>query len=104
MSECHDEDSPVKDDIQTDNNDDTVAENNCCEVAEEPSANTSKDDETSAINKESLNSEVDEKGELYGAKATLSWTIEGSRFKVSWSLPEGTTSTADYVALYCTGE
>lgn len=106
MSDDHDLDCSVKDDEQTDGNDDQVVENGGSDVVEveETSANASKD-ETSAIDKETLSSEVDEKGDLYGAKATINWTlVEGREFKVSWNLPEGTATPEDYVALYCTGK
>ncbi|XP_075969938.1 hecw ubiquitin protein ligase isoform X2 [Anticarsia gemmatalis] len=99
MSDGHDVDCSVKDqptDIEE------PLENGGSEVAEEPSANASKDEETSAIDKETLSKEVDEKGDVYGAKATINWTLEGQEFKVSWSLPEGTATPDDYVALYCT--
>lgn len=122
MSEEHDVECHVKDDKPTDDNEAPVAgdaaDDPATEVTDvpevpavpevpvvpEPSANTSKED--SAIDKETLSSEVDEKKDLYGAndKGNLSWTVEGNEFRVSWSLPEGATTAKDYIALCYTGE
>lgn len=115
MSEDHDVDCPMEDDKQTDEGEETVVENNetvvenaeDCHMTEEPSANTSKEDSAiDTVDKESLRCEVDEKKDLYGANenATLSWTVQGNEFKVSWSLPEGAAKPNDYVALCCTGK
>lgn len=59
------------------------------------------------VNKRSLNTD-DEKNKGTDVKnigaATIKWVQEDELFKVSWNLPEGTTSKKDYVALYCKGE
>ncbi|KAJ2952989.1 hypothetical protein O0L34_g7367 [Tuta absoluta] len=56
------------------------------------------------------NSDKDEKREIYGAdaanassKGDLKWTLEGDKFKVSWSLPEEVATPKDYIALCCKG-
>ncbi|CAD0197004.1 unnamed protein product [Chrysodeixis includens] len=121
MSEEHDVNCPVKDDKQTDENEGPVAEDAAdgptTEVPEvpgvpevpevsEPSANTSHTSkEDSAIDKETLSNEVDEKKDLYGAndKGNLSWTVEGNEFRVSWSFPDGVVTEKDYIALCYTG-
>ncbi|CAH2073300.1 unnamed protein product, partial [Iphiclides podalirius] len=35
---------------------------------------------------------------------TLVWTRDGSKFAISWNLPDGTTTPEDYVALCYAGE
>lgn len=67
--------------------------------------------ENSAINKEKeggSSNNYDDKNESPEVKnvggATIQWVQEDELFKVSWNLPEDTTSTKDYVALCCKGE
>lgn len=33
----------------------------------------------------------------------LDWTLEDNKFKVSWSLPKGSTSAKDYISLCIAG-
>lgn len=102
------------------NDDDNPNDENCetVKVTEsvdteqaEPSANADKPTEPeSAINdKESINSEIDEKETVYGdganasRKGEITWTVEGTVFTVVWSLPEGSATAKDYIALCLAG-
>ncbi|XP_038215420.1 uncharacterized protein LOC119834939 isoform X2 [Zerene cesonia] len=86
MSEEHDEKCVTSD------KEDALCENACTEVPEntEPSANTS------AI-EDSVQDSIEE-----AKKGTLCWAEEGTQCRVSWSLPEGTATPKDYVALCLT--
>ncbi|XP_045486203.1 E3 ubiquitin-protein ligase HECW2 isoform X2 [Pieris rapae] len=42
---------------------------------------------------------IDCQNDIGAKKGTLSWTEEGSQFRVSWNLLEGTATNKDYVAL-----
>ncbi|XP_046964595.1 E3 ubiquitin-protein ligase HECW2 isoform X1 [Vanessa cardui] len=58
-------------------------------------------EEGSAISKESLSNDVDEKQDVprkYG-KGSILWTKEVSKLRVSWNLAEGTATSKDYVAI-----
>ncbi|CAG4912719.1 unnamed protein product [Colias eurytheme] len=87
MSEEHDEKcvTSEKEDEQCATASTEVPENR---EDKEPSANTS------AI-EDSLQDVVETKG-------TLCWTEEGAEYRVSWTLPEGTATPKDYVALCLT--
>lgn len=54
--------------------------------------------------KESVNSDDKRTEVINVGAATIKWVQEDELFKVSWNLPEDTTSKKDYVALYCKGE
>ncbi|CAG5051198.1 unnamed protein product [Parnassius apollo] len=78
------------------------------ECVETKSANTPTDVQTSPISSKenikcNLNDNKDSSGRNVKHKGTLSWTLEGSEFKLSWKLPDGSTSTEDYIALCYAG-
>lgn len=67
--------------------------------------------ENSAIDKEkeaedTLNNDVEKNTstEVKNVGATIEWVQEDELFKVSWNLPEVSTSKKDYVALCCKGK
>ncbi|CAF4958641.1 unnamed protein product [Pieris macdunnoughi] len=47
---------------------------------------------------------IDCQNDIGAKKGTLSWTEEGSQFRVSWNLLEGTATDKDYVALCLKGK
>ncbi|XP_063822036.1 uncharacterized protein LOC135072039 [Ostrinia nubilalis] len=97
-------------------NDDDVPNDESCDVTvnesvevtttdrEEPSANADQPESAiNTVNKGSINSGIDEKDTVYedneSSKATISWTVDETVFTVEWSLPEGSATARDYIAL-----
>lgn len=72
-------------------------------VSEQTCANATK--EVSAIDIKEASSDVEE---IYvdaeNTRATISWSLEGNEFKVSWSLPEGVATPKDYIGICYAGE
>nr|XP_037869476.1 uncharacterized protein LOC101741169 isoform X2 [Bombyx mori] len=66
---------------------------------EQSSANNTSVETTSAISEE--NKDANEKSSVHETKdkATISWSLEGTEFKVSWNLPEGAATSKDFIAL-----
>lgn len=112
MSEDHDADCAESVRNSDENpNEDSAQTVNVTETVEtsvgEPSANARDPAESAIHDKESINSEIDEKESVYGANDSvndrLKWTVEGTQFTVTWSLPEGSATGEDYIALCLAG-
>lgn len=97
MSEEHDKDC-INSDGQT-NEEQCDTSGNIDKVtdpATEQSANINETSQSEFNENEDLCEDVEE--------TEISWTVEGSEFKISWKLPEGSTSEEDYIGLCYKGQ
>ncbi|XP_013145957.1 PREDICTED: uncharacterized protein LOC106109100 [Papilio polytes] len=97
MSEEHDKDC-INSDGQT-NEEQCDTSGNIDKVTDPATEQSANINETSAI--ETSQSEFNENEDLCEdvEETAISWTVEGSEFKISWKLPEGSTSEEDYIGL-----
>ncbi|XP_013195273.2 uncharacterized protein LOC106138607 isoform X2 [Amyelois transitella] len=96
MSEEHDVDYDESD-KQSDDKNETSDDVKRDIVSDENSANTYKECVESAINeKEGVVEKCDIKED---SVKKLEWSVEGAEFKLSWTLPQESTTTEDYIAL-----
>ncbi|XP_068630023.1 E3 ubiquitin-protein ligase HECW2 isoform X2 [Battus philenor] len=66
---------------------------NICEVAQNSATPVERNSQSVLNdNEELLDNDVDN-------QKTLDWIVEGSEFKISWKLPEGTATAKDYIGL-----
>ncbi|KPJ05030.1 hypothetical protein RR46_04146 [Papilio xuthus] len=105
MSEEHDKDCTNSDE-QSNEKQCNTSENvekltEVIDSTEEPKSGNISEDQTSAI--ETSQSDLNENEDLchkyVEAAKAISWTVEGSEFKISWKLPEGSTTGEDYIGL-----
>lgn len=110
MSEEHDIECAGSDKQIDDKKEDNSDVKNAVAIADgdkvdEDSANASKE-LGSAIDKALVvtNENNVQNGANVRNKGELGWANEGTEFKVSWSLPEGSTTAGDYIALCVAGK